>query len=261
MPSDPKSAPKRSLVSLFWIINLALAAGIAGWILLDARFEASVDWFRYHTFQSGDDLLLRDMGDWWWLKLRNTTTIAIASVALVSNLLMFAGLAMGSRWQRSITSWLLATSLVAIWLALALHWEDVAWIGKRYRIERFVRELAPIAENLNRDWPRCDGEREPIGPFMAYPASSPRTLILLTLPELQSGSTTFGVVEGGRGIVRFELVGVERGDWLEWHPSGTEPESFWSGLGEHYQLDKSQSLDNQWFLVRYQFSDKAVARN
>ena len=55
----------------------------------------------------------------------------------------------------------------------------------------------------------------------------------------------------GDKVIRFELVGAEQGDWIEWHPDESVPASFLSGLGEPYEIERYQQLSENWFLVRY----------
>ncbi|HYO23955.1 MAG TPA: hypothetical protein VEQ85_03315, partial [Lacipirellulaceae bacterium] len=53
------------------------------------------------------------------------------------------------------------------------------------------------------------------------------------------------------GGQRFELEGVERGAWLEWHPAGEGPTSFVGGLGTPRGLTRTKALGNGWFISRY----------
>jgi hypothetical protein len=87
---------------------------------------------------------------------------------------------------------------------------------------------------------------------MAYPVGDPATLIMLTLPVMPRTSTSFGVVErGDTGAIKFQLVGPERNDWLEWHPEGEQPGDFVGGILDVYKLERSVALGDGWHLVRY----------
>ncbi|QEG22450.1 hypothetical protein [Mariniblastus fucicola] len=238
----------------FWLssINFAAATIVVCWLFLDGRFEASVDWWRFASEANSSDIQIRDMGDWWWLSLRNKAVLAIGFVAGISTILMLVGLWVGATKSRTLQAWFVAISVLAIWLAVLPNWQEIAWTGKKFRMQGTLFEFSSIVDDLHSSWPATDGERETIGPFMAYPEGDPGTLILLTLPELETASFSFSAIEGGVDrTVRFELVGRERGDWLEWHPTNDSPGDFISGIGEVYQVARHEQLSNHWHLVRY----------
>jgi hypothetical protein len=109
-----------------------------------------------------------------------------------------------------------------------------------------------VAASLRADWPDSDGERDDIGPFMAYPRGGPRTLLLLTTPEIADVRTSISAIERATtGGLRFQLTGSEPDAWLEWHPIGSMPESFRGGLMTNYILERSAPLGGGWFVVRY----------
>ncbi len=235
----------------FWAINLAGVVTAVLWLLLDPRLEASVDWWRFEHAWVSSATTIRDMGDWWWLGLRNRTAVILLAIVCGSTLFMFLGLWFGPLKSRSLRAWILAVSFVGLWIAILTSWQEIAWVGKQRRLRRVIGEFEQVAVDLQNNWPAADAERPIIGPFMAYPVHGPRTLILLTLPEFENTKTSVSVIEGSRDAIRFELVGAERGDWLEWHPDGSSPDSFLGGLGEPYTIQRYQKLDRHWYLVRY----------
>ncbi len=87
---------------------------------------------------------------------------------------------------------------------------------------------------------------------MAYPVGHPSMLMLLTTPVVsQSGIAVAAVERSPDGGFCFQLTGTESGGWLEWHPPGGRPDSFVGGLVTTYNLRRSSSLGNGWFLVQY----------
>lgn len=237
---------------LIWSLNWLAAISFLAWLYIDPRFEASMKWWQFQNHENAHASEIRNMGDWWWLAFRNRSVTALVAFALTSCILIFGCVFFGKPKQRTVRTWLLAVSIVAIWLGILVSWKDVAWAGKQRRIGMILAQFDPVVKDLRNQWPERDGERPVIGPFMAYPVGAPASLILLKLPQFEGTDTSCAVIEKGVGIFRFELVGAEHGDWLEWHPSGSSPANFISGLMEPYELVQSQRLTQNWHLVRYQ---------
>ena len=250
--------PRRTFKHMFnidplwlWAINVIVFIVIVAWLFLDARFEASVDWWQYEIAQQPNRDSIRDMGDWQWLRLRNNTIIFLASLVSVSTLLMIGGLWFGGHKSRSVRAWLAIMSIFALWMIVGNNWQEFSWLGKKYRVQTFLEELQPVVSDLKREWPTIDGQRPIIGQFMAYPVDNPKTLILLTMPQFNTTENSISVVESGPDALRFELVGPERGDWIEWHKEDSQPSSFTSGLGNPYKIQSYQQIAKNWYLVRY----------
>ena len=214
-------------------LKLQLTGGVTQWPLIPTSIR-----FAIWVIGSG-------------LQLRNNTFIALVSLVSFATAIMIAGLWFGGNKNRSSRGWLAIMSIAALWMIVATNWQEFSWLGKQYRVQTFLDEMQPVVNNLNRNWPKIDGERPIIGQFMAYPVDKPRTLILLTLPEFQTTENSISVIEQTDCVLRFELVGPERGDWIEWHADDSQPTSFTSGLGTRYQLQRSQKLSEHWYLVRY----------
>ena len=237
---------------VLWLVNAAALLLLAGWIVWDARFSATWDHLEFQVGWTQDGSDLDEFANslaarWKIIALGIMMVVATASLGMLT-----FGMTMGARGHRQLSSWMVVLSLACCWLGLINGWDELIWSGKRLRIDSHVAAFQPIAESLNQDWPKVDGERDSLGPFMAYPAGKPKTLILLTTPPMVQPGPTFSSVErSDAGGIRFQLSGDERGVWLEWHPTGNQPESFVGGLLEPHHLTRSVSLGDGWFLARY----------
>ena len=148
--------------------------------------------------------------------------------------------------------WLLVALLVAAWLTLFASWPELAWRGQVVRLRNNLDGLMQLAESLRSDWPATDGERQGLGPFMAYPIGRPTMLMMLTTPNVPGTRASIASVErSDEGALRFELAGDEPGVWLEWHPADKAPQSFVGGLLDEHRIECSERLGLGWYLVRY----------
>ena len=246
-------------LSFLWALNICLLVGSVIWIAIDPVVAR-------HLAYEQDQLALRsrvkliDLGH---VKpqvdpvatdsahARALTVIAwlaIASVAAVGLALVF-----GPQRHRRLRSWIAFTTLVAMWLGLAVAWRDVAWAGQRYRLSREAASLEPIAAALRERWPLNDGNDVPgLGPFMAYPPGRAKMLMLLHQVRPEGSSNAISAIErSDAGGLRFELADGDAGAWLEWHPAGEKPASFLGGLEGAYELVRASDLGGGWYLARY----------
>jgi hypothetical protein len=236
---------------MLWALNVALLVGACTWILLDGRFGRTASLLGGATIfglKAGEiDPVIDDVSDWRFLGVR---TLSLAVIVTLTNL--FFALIFGPAKFRRVRSWLALTALVAGWLALAVGWPDLAWQGKQWRLARQIEAFEPAAASLRQDWPADDGRREAVGAFMAYPQPNPTMLLLLAPPEDDGAKRLFSAVERSpEGALRFELMGGDEGDWLEWHPAGSVPQSFMGGLQGDYQLRRTAPLRDGWHVSRY----------
>ncbi|WDI40767.1 hypothetical protein [Bremerella sp. P1] len=237
---------------MLWLVNAGVLLLLAGWIVWDARFSSTWDHlgFQVGWLEDGSDLdeFANSLAAQWKI-------VALGLMVVVGGVslgMLTLGMTMGSRGHRTLASWMVVLSLGCGWLGLINGWDELIWTGKRIRIDAHVAAFQPIAHSLKQDWPSIDGESESLGPFMAYPSGKPKTLLLLTTPPMAKSGPTFSSIErSDAGGIRFQLSGNERGVWLEWHPSGNQPESFVGGLLEPHHLRRSVSLGDGWFLARY----------
>lgn len=147
------------------------------------------------------------------------------------------------------------TTVVALWFALAIHHDSIAWQGKRVRFASRIDVLETIVSPLRANWPERDGELSAIGPFMAYPFGHPTTLVLLQAPRIASQWVYVSAIERcAGGAIKLQLTGTDGGDWAEWHPPQSHPSSFVGGLSDPHELRASSSLGGGWYLVRYKAS-------
>ncbi len=235
-----------------WIVNLLAFAAFCGWILIDGRFPQTVDFLRAVVLQRFIDYPLSG----WSLILSRWPYLALLGlVAVGSGIGIFASLFFGATAHRRVRSWLAFTVLAAAWLTLAVSWREMAWQSQTLRMQWRLSGLDSVAASFVANWPAADGERPEIGPFMAYPQGDPRTLMLLTTPEIGRAGVAISAIEkSSSGGLRFQLAGNESGSWLEWHPSHSVPRSFRGGLMTEYQLGRATALADGWFLARYRES-------
>lgn len=171
-------------------------------------------------------------------------------LGIINLILLIAGLWIGTPTFRQLKSLAVLIALISFWLGFVLNCRNIAWQGRSWRLARYVAFFDRCAQPLETRWPARDGELPDIGPFMAYPVGRPRTLILLTPPQVFDGGPAVRAIErADSGALRFELSDRE-GDWIERHVAG-RPESHVGGLYEQRQLARATPLVSGWYLVRY----------
>lgn len=240
--------------SVCWLSGFSTLVFMWFWVFLDSQFQQTLAW------------LLEDVSPKVYKGYRPSIVIAEADVAsrltwmkaaiaasVIGSSGMLFGLLFGTRRFRSIAAWLGCILLVSGWVALFLSWQDVAWHGKRFRLSNDLATLEPIASQLREDWPLVDGTVPDIGYCSAYPYGEARVLLLLNPGQNEESKIVFQAVERSQqGGLRFQLVGLEHSDWLEWHPPGERPKSFQGGLEDEYTLMRTSPISNGWYLSRYQ---------
>ncbi len=241
-----------------WLVNAAVLLLLVVWIVWDARFSATWDHLEFQLGWTGDGSNLDEFANSLLAQWKIFLLGLMVLVGTVSLGMLGVGMTMGSRGHRQLSSWMVVLSLACCWLALVNGWDELIWAGKRLRIDSHVAAFEPIVHALQDDWPTTDGEHANLGPFMAYPAGKPKTLILLTTPPIAETGPTFSSIERSTaGGIRFQLSGNERGVWLEWHPGSNQPDSFVGGLLEPHHLTRSVPLGDGWFLARYDQAEMA----
>jgi hypothetical protein len=155
---------------------------------------------------------------------------------------------------RSVRSigWLVV--LVAAWLSIISNWSHISWWGHRYRAQSALVLLDQIAGELQESWPRHDGESPLFGPYMAYPAGQPSTLILLKPAATGDPQRWLSAIDRAEsdGVLRFELSDGYQTFWLEQHDAALmPPPSFTNGIGSQYQVENWIRLNPRWRLARY----------
>lgn len=246
-----KSALRIRPVFACWAINLATFAILAFWIFSDGEFPDSASWLKRALMSVigagpvvGEDAALA-------ARLIYLASLLICAAITLSGVIV--GLFFGGVAHRGMRAWLLATALIAAWLALFVSWPELAWQGQAHRVSKVLPELTSKVETLTRNWPTGDGDLPELGPFLAYPSEHPQVLMTL-IPNWRNGSELgFSTIERTTsGGLRFQLTGNETGSWLEWHPAPDEPRGFIGGLLQQFTLDRFTKLSENWYLVRYQ---------
>ena len=134
-----------------------------------------------------------------------------------------------------------------------VSWQRLYWFGQTVRLRGDTDAYETVATELRENWPRSDGKTSVLGDFRAYPLSHPRMLLLGGAFLAEGARVPFvAVLRSEQGALRFQLAGPETGAWLEWHPPGSVPASFRSGLDTPYELLRMSELQPGWYLTHYQ---------
>jgi hypothetical protein len=248
--AHPTGVRSAAWLRALWAVNIIAFFFLAVWVFTDGRFSDAASELWSKPFRDGRPGATTFPGPWY---VGRVMLLRLAGVLVIASTVgIFFGLFFGAPQHRRVRSWLVFTLLAAAWLTLFATWGELAWRGQMLRLSDRLVGFETIAADLRSDWPDNDGERPHLGPFMAYPIGRPRMLMMLTAPAVPGSSTSFASVErSADGALHFELVGDEPGAWLEWHPTGSAPQSFVGGLQNQYPLERYSTLGNGWFLARY----------
>lgn len=239
--------------SHLWVLSLLLLISLAVWAYFDPGFGAAVNdpygalvSLRHKGVQIEPDH--DPLGGRWHRAL----LILGGGISLGLFFLLIMGAIFGPKSYRSLKSLLIFVTLGCLWLGLAMGLKNIAWYGKQMRVQPLLAKLQPIADELKSNWPSQDEVSQTLGPFKAYPLKNPNTLILMISPALPESEVRLTqVIRSEEGALRFLLAGSELGDWLEWHPKGSQPTAFADGFHADRDLSRHQDLGNGWYLVRY----------
>ncbi len=232
-------------LTLAWLLNIACWLFAVAWIFFDPLAPFGV------AIYVGTDDALPYLGALRAPFSRIVIAILVWIIALLGMMLVAFGLFLGPPKHRGVRSWLAVTTLLAFWLGLVVSWRSLADAGQQWRLTRQLDSFETLAEQLRTEWPDRDGQIAGLGPFSAYPAGRPRTLLVI-VADLPEDRSPIAVVErSDDGNLRFELAGDEAGAWLEWHPPGSEPASFIGGLQDERDLVDAVPLRDGWYLSRY----------
>jgi len=239
------------LVSVSWAINTVLLAAAFGWIFFFGESRESIE------------LMVRAVLPAWSAsktpildpsRLGIGVSIGLVAIAFVlcTSLAMLASLFLGRGRLRTTRTWLIFTAIACGWLGLAVSWPAIYWSGQQRRAVAVLPAAETLVESLHDHWPKIDSYLPELGPFLAYPISTPSALLPLRSVTFPKTDIPFSAVERtGGDAMRFELSGAETGAWLEWRGNGTRPQPFVGGLDTKYSLAKVAQLAPEWFLVRY----------
>jgi hypothetical protein len=235
-----------------WIVNALLLIASLIWILSDGLFAQGFWPVQNYFAAFANDKSPVAVPTLTWSRVDALWTIII--VGTFSMAIIVAGLVAGSGIHRGTRAWLTLMLLVAGWLTLITTWPKFAWQGQIWRIRGSVPEFAALTEKLTTNWPAGDGQTPELGGFMAYPIGKPRTLMLLTMPEVPGSNLSISAIErDNEGAFHFQLAGTDEGVWVVFDKHSDSPKSFFSGLEGEYMPHKSAVLVPGWFLVQYKF--------
>jgi hypothetical protein len=237
---------------IVWFVNFAALVGITAWAYIDGRFVET-----FYSLKTEVQLFLSHGELMTGITLISPARLYLSRVltgsAVASGLVLFAALFLGPPSHRRLRSWFLFITSAALWLTMYVNRQEIAWLGQQHRLAADRAGFERLAQSLRAEFPKTDGDRPGLGPFMAYPVGGPRMILLLTTPEVsQSGIAVAAVERAPDGSLRFQLTGTETGGWLEWHPPGGEPASFVGGLTTKYDISRWSPLGKGWHLVQYQ---------
>lgn len=251
---------KPSTAQSLWGLQFASLLALSAWAAADPLFlpmlDAAHGWLTAPDFDYSH--WTRTLGNGRPIALLCVMSIACASmICILGGMLLLSSVPKKSSTLRSVSAWLILTATFALWCGLVVHVETIAWHGKRFRIASQVDTLERIAGQLRDAFPTEDGELPHLGPFMAYPFGRPSTLILLQSPPVNNHSRRnqslyiSAVERTDSGAILLQLSGTDGGDWAEWHPPSSRPQSFIGGLGDRHTFASSYSIGCGWHLVRY----------
>jgi hypothetical protein len=238
------------VVSLCWLLNVAILLGLIAWIVVDIRAGSLLQdqWTRllpnWHKLLTDHEIIIG-------VNRRITGLAALRGGAIVSAVGILAGLIWGAPRQRRIAAWLAATALAAGWLAALTSTSELTWLGQRWRLAQSAPKFKSIAAELRGQWPEGDGARDSLGPFSLYSTKSASVLTPLTSKTAAGGAPLLAIERSPEGALRFQTLDQSKHAWLEWHPEGSEPASFVGGLEAYHELKRSSSLGNGWYATKY----------
>jgi hypothetical protein len=238
-------------LTILWILNFLAVAALAVWIVGDrtagqllsiAAPAPDTTWFPAVNASAA-----RSRG----AAARAGVAMGLAGFGVISLFIFAVGLLVGPRLQRGLRSWLALTALVAMWAGLVASADDLTWTGERWRMRWQIPMFDSLAARLRTEFPVRDGRLAELGNFTAYPVGRPQMLLMFIVETPPGRATVAAVERSPAGALRFALASEQRGQWLEWHPAGSEPASFKGTLAE-YTLERAAALGDGWHLTRYQ---------
>jgi hypothetical protein len=254
------AAPRRRdrLIRLCWLINIGLLVVLVVWMWNDRRFT---DQYPRQLVLSGSIKTLPGQPppktrEFWpaGVRLRWIAARVLASAAVVSFLAIIGGLFVGDAHHRRLRSWFMLLTLAAAWLAVATSYDDISWTSSTWSLSKLVSDLDQrYAEPLRREWPSQDDFSPQFGSYTAHPTAHP-TILELTNTPYEFGLQGWGfhcVTRASTGALRFSLTGQFSGLCLEWHPTGSTPQSYVDGWNSPHALSRVRRLKAHWYATKY----------
>ncbi len=255
LPSSASEAlqapPTRTLadrvLAILWRLNFAVVLLAFVWVFVDPLAPRIFGGVEGH-FIPGANAADADLNARPW---RTVGLVMSIGFAVFSAVFLFVGLFRGPARHRTTRSWLRLTSLAALWLGLLVSWREIAWAGDRWRVGLQLESFERVAAGLRAAGPIGYGKFPELGQFAAYSNEENTTLLMESLDTPPGRAPVVSLERSKRGALRFQLGGDYTGDWLEWHPLGSRPESFTDGLDARHELQRASQIADEWFLVRY----------
>jgi hypothetical protein len=251
------ASPRRRdrLIRLCWIINIGLLVVLVVWMWNDRRFTDQyprqlLSGIRVLPGQSPKYMEFWPSG----VRLRWIAVRVLASAAGISFLAIIGGLFVGDAQHRRLRSWFMLLTLAAVWLAVATSYDDISWTSSTWSLSKRVSDLDQrYAVPLRLDWPSQDGASPHFGSYTAHPSAQPTLLWLTNTPHEfnQEGWGFDCVTRASTGALRFSLSGEYSGLNLEWHPTGSTPQSYVDGWNSPHTLRRVRRLEPNWYATKY----------
>ncbi|MBX3415604.1 MAG: hypothetical protein KF708_23165 [Pirellulales bacterium] len=169
----------------------------------------------------------------------------IATLAAIGAMIHFA-------LRGTIRRMLAIVCIVSVWLAFWSSYDRLhEWAVVRH-VRRELSRFRVVAVDLSRHWPTEHGTLVEAGEYFAYPDEHPN-LLALYQRRGNPRRLDFGhlIERSDEEALRFAVTGPAEYQ-IEFHPGGSEPKSYTSGLGSPLTMRSAIPLDEYgWWLVRY----------
>lgn len=251
---------RRIGLAVCFVIAVICLFGLAGWAATDASFRLAVWKARVtldlETITSNDpqsDFLgieeaMRRI-EWDSLGKRAIAVCAVVGAELIA-MAAACCLAVRRPTVRSIAG---CVTLIAGWVGLYITLDMIQdWRAQR-QISALLPKFEQAATALHAQWPTQSGEFPPGMPFYVSAEKYPDVILLRGRKSSHPFREDFGrtISRGDNSIIRFDLMAAYD-SCVEYHPQGTSPAAYKSGLG--YPSPPVASvipLKEKWYLVRY----------
>jgi hypothetical protein len=260
----------RCLISCCWpltfgrayFLSVAVLLLFVLWIVFDASFH----WIPPLV---GQDIRLQFLSDpsvssmhgWDLCGPRLLVFAILALVGLTATVMVFVRSFIGSEAERSIRSLLLATALVAFWLSLFVSYNQLWWVGFRYRILRQHNAMKASVVALSQHWPTGNVALPELG---CYVPSGHDPDLLYIDDGKSSFMTNFTEVfdrigRSKKGDFSFAIQSCP-GWWVHYMIEGRSPQSHKNALPgtglviASWKLQYVTEFHKDWYLAQYEIT-------
>jgi hypothetical protein len=241
-------------------VSLSVLVAFAVWMFVDASFPITAEVAAIDVkLQEDPGMDMAEMHGWNELGPRLMLFASLASVGLLSTLLLFYRSVFGSRQGRSIRSLFVVVALVGLWLAIGLSHESIESAGFRWRMHRTVQGLKQDAQILSTAWPTTDGVLPYLGQY-TVDDENPQFIVLRSERVIYSAAEGIGpfVIRTENGAIMFNYMCDNCGK-IEFHPNGDKPANYTQIVWEEghqvfrmmWIVDEVIELEPNWYYVTY----------